>query len=351
MIAKLEEVRNAGVLLDRKQTSSDMELPETLQEAPPSYEESESAGSESVQDSPESRDANPPTRASSIVYPLLSYGDHVQASVPRADTGPSSRSSSDSDTASTLSEPSLKAPSDRLKTSIDNTTAISNAINNLPRLYGDIDVRELSHITGVASGLNEGTKALAYGFGSGFTGIITQPIRDGRKEGPVGFAKGLIRGSLGVVIKPTTAAITFASCSARGLYHELERKNGKARESSYDTGFVVSSGSLGAWHDNNGSFLTSREDTSGMHQPRTGIKHSQILENRSSCVTSKPEYQDQQLQRVSTVSTLPDRFIRESVAQMTDQRYSAVVEQGSMAVGMTVSQQILVERPSRNVSS
>ncbi|THY26082.1 hypothetical protein D6D01_04573 [Aureobasidium pullulans] len=350
MIAKLEEVKNPEVLLDRKETPSNMESPEPFQDPPPSYEESESAGSESVQDTPEPHDADSPTRVSDVVNSLLSYGDQAQASVSEAHIDPSVRLPSISDAVSTPSNPSLKAPSNHLKTSIDNTTAVSNAINNLPRLYGDIDVREPSHITGVASGLKEGAKALAYGFGSGFTGIITQPIRDGRKEGAVGFAKGLIRGSLGVVIKPTTAAITFASCSARGLYHELERKNGKARENLHDTGFAVSSGSLGAWHDENGSFLTSREDMSDMHQSRTGIKHSQILETRSSCVTGKPGYRDQQLRRVSTVSSLPDRFIRESVAQMTDQRYSAVVEQGSMAVGMTASQQILVERPGRNVS-
>ena len=350
MVGKIEEAETSGLSPDRKETSSN-ELSDPSQEPPPSYEESESAGSENGQHTSGSCEADSPARASAIICRLPSYSDHIPASVPDTDTCLSSRVSSESDTASTPSEPSLKAPSNRLKTSIDNTTAISNAINNFPRLYGDVDVREPSHITGIASGLKEGTKALAYGFGSGFTGIVTQPIRDGRKEGAVGFAKGLIRGSLGVVIKPTTAAVTFASCSARGLYHELERKNGKAREDTHDTEPVVSSGSLGAWHDENGSFLTSREDISGMQQSRTGLKHAQLLETRSNRVTGKPESRDQRLQRVSTVSSLPDRFIRESVAQMTDQRYSAVVEQGSMAVGMTASQQMIVGRPSRNVSN
>ncbi|KAI5275961.1 hypothetical protein E4T47_01079 [Aureobasidium subglaciale] len=322
MVTKFEEAKEAERPADPSEKSNHEQRSEVSQEHPPSYEESERADSES--------------------------GTHFDTSGSTADGSNEIHQPFDSELCSTPIKASLESPSNRSKPSLATTIAITDAINNIPSLYGDTHMRTPSQITGITSGLKEGTKALAYGFGTGFTGIVTQPLRDGRKEGVVGFAKGLIRGSLGVVIKPTIAAVSFASCTTRGFYHEFETKNEKAEERHYDTGFAASSGTLGAWHDESGSFLAPREDASSLGRLDPNNKHS---DTRSSLFVDRLAVDKESSHRASTASSLPDRFIRESVAQMTDQRYSGVVEQGSMAVGVIGSRQITVERPNRKESN
>jgi hypothetical protein len=45
-------------------------------------------------------------------------------------------------------------------------------------------------------------KALAVGFYEGFTGIVTAPAKGAVKDGGLGFAKGFVTGTLGVLFKP-----------------------------------------------------------------------------------------------------------------------------------------------------
>ena len=63
----------------------------------------------------------------------------------------------------------------------------------------------------VFQGLSKGGKAVLNGFKSGITGIFTQPYRSARKEGAIGFVKGAAKGLAGLVVKPVTGLIDFAS--------------------------------------------------------------------------------------------------------------------------------------------
>ena len=56
-------------------------------------------------------------------------------------------------------------------------------------------------------------KSLGKGFFDGFTGIVTDPIRGAADDGAVGFAKGFVTGTLGVLFKPGAgkSASRFAS--------------------------------------------------------------------------------------------------------------------------------------------
>ncbi|KAI5200823.1 hypothetical protein E4T38_06353 [Aureobasidium subglaciale] len=322
MVTQFEEANGAERPADLSEKSNHEERSEVSQEHPPSYEESERADSETE--------------------------THFDTSGSTADNSDTIHQPFDSEFCSTPIEAFLESPSSRSNPFLNTAIAVTNAINNIPCLYGDTHVTPPPQITGITSGLKQGTKALAYGFGSGFTGIVTQALRDGRKDGVVGFAKGLIRGSLGVVVKPTIAAVSFVGCTTRGFYHEFETKNGKPREGRYDIGLSASSGTLGASHDESGSFLAPKQDTSSLRRLGPGNKHS---DTRSRLFVDELAVDKESSHRASTASSLPGRFIRDSVAQMTDQRYSGVIEQGLMAVGMIGSRQITVERPDRKGSN
>lgn len=61
------------------------------------------------------------------------------------------------------------------------------------REYDDINV---------ASGLGSGVQKLVNGFMEGVTGVVRAPIRGAEKHGLEGFAKGIGKGLLGLLVKP-----------------------------------------------------------------------------------------------------------------------------------------------------
>jgi hypothetical protein len=61
----------------------------------------------------------------------------------------------------------------------------------------------------------------------GFTGIITNPIQEAQEEGLAGLGKGFVRGTLGVVVKPTAGAVGSAGCLVKVLHREVEGRKQK----------------------------------------------------------------------------------------------------------------------------
>jgi vacuolar protein sorting-associated protein 13A/C len=51
----------------------------------------------------------------------------------------------------------------------------------------------------------------------GVTGIVRKPIEGAKKEGVEGFFKGVGKGLVGVVTRPTSGVIDFASSSFEGI--------------------------------------------------------------------------------------------------------------------------------------
>ncbi|XP_048360331.1 intermembrane lipid transfer protein VPS13A [Sphaerodactylus townsendi] len=64
---------------------------------------------------------------------------------------------------------------------------------------------------GLKEGITRGGKGLMSGFVSGITGIVTKPIRGAQKEGAAGFFKGVGKGLVGAVARPTGGIIDMAS--------------------------------------------------------------------------------------------------------------------------------------------
>ena len=55
------------------------------------------------------------------------------------------------------------------------------------------------------------------GFFSGITGIITNPIKEVKKEGAIGIFKGFAKGMSGLVTKPIGGILDALSVTAEGL--------------------------------------------------------------------------------------------------------------------------------------
>jgi hypothetical protein len=89
-----------------------------------------------------------------------------------------------------------------LKSPMDFTLALARGFHNAPKLYGDDTVRNPDKVTGFKSGLKAAGKEFGYGFYDGVTGLVMQPIKGAKQEGPAGFGKGIYKGIGGLVLKP-----------------------------------------------------------------------------------------------------------------------------------------------------
>lgn len=69
----------------------------------------------------------------------------------------------------------------------------------------------------VFQGLQKGGRAILYGFKAGISGVFTQPYQSARKEGAIGFMKGAAKGLAGLIVKPVTGVIDFASKTTEGI--------------------------------------------------------------------------------------------------------------------------------------
>lgn len=83
---------------------------------------------------------------------------------------------------------------------MDFTLSLAQGFHNAPKLYGD-DVRPTQKITGFGSGLKAAGKGLSLGLYDGISGLVTQPIKGAKEEGPAGLLKGIGKGIGGIVLK------------------------------------------------------------------------------------------------------------------------------------------------------
>jgi sterol 3beta-glucosyltransferase len=58
----------------------------------------------------------------------------------------------------------------------------------------------------------------------GFTGVVTHPYRDTKKEGVVGFGKGVGRGAGGLVLKTMAAVFGVPAYTLKGVEKQVEKR-------------------------------------------------------------------------------------------------------------------------------
>lgn len=109
-----------------------------------------------------------------------------------------------------------------IKSPMDFTHSLAKGFHNAPKLYGDETVRKSEPITDLKSGLLAAGKEFGFGFYDGITGLVTQPVHGAKKDGALGFLKGIGKGFGGIVLKPGAAVFGITGYTMKGLYKELQ---------------------------------------------------------------------------------------------------------------------------------
>jgi len=84
----------------------------------------------------------------------------------------------------------------------------------------------------MVGGLIAGGGSLFGGVTAGITGLVTQPIQEGRKSGAMGFMKGMGMGIAGVAVKPVLGLTDGLSSIATGLTQQINNDTSSTTPSS-----------------------------------------------------------------------------------------------------------------------
>ena len=107
---------------------------------------------------------------------------------------------------------------------MDLSLALAQGFHNAPRLWGDDTVRPPTRVTGIKSGLRAAGKEFTYGIYDGWTGVYKHPYHGAKKEGAVGFAKGVGKGLGGFVLKDLSALMGLPAYTLKGIGKEIGKK-------------------------------------------------------------------------------------------------------------------------------
>ncbi|KAF2219485.1 hypothetical protein BDZ85DRAFT_322273 [Elsinoe ampelina] len=138
---------------------------------------------------------------------------------------------------------------------MDFSHALARGFHNAPRLYGDDTVRKQDKITDFKSGVRAAGKEFGFGMYDGITGIITQPLQGAKKEGAVGFIKGIGKGIGGIVLKPQAAAFGIPGYMMKGVYKELQSTWGSSVQN-----YIIAARTAQGFEDWHGSTHEERSD-------------------------------------------------------------------------------------------
>ncbi|CUA71983.1 Sterol 3-beta-glucosyltransferase UGT80B1 [Rhizoctonia solani] len=99
----------------------------------------------------------------------------------------------------------------------------AEGVSNMPKLYGS-EVREHKRVTGLGSGIAEGTKGLVLGIYDGISDFVTEPIKGFKQDGIYGGVGGLCVGTLNLAAKPAGGALQFVSKPIEGTVRSFAHK-------------------------------------------------------------------------------------------------------------------------------
>ncbi|KAH9863876.1 hypothetical protein J1614_009808 [Plenodomus biglobosus] len=112
------------------------------------------------------------------------------------------------------------------KSPMDFSLGIAKGFHNVPKLYG-AEVRQVDKVTDFQSGLRTAAKEFGFGLYDGITGIVTDPYKGAKKEGGIGFVKGVGRGIMSVPFRVIGGAWSVPGYAMKGLYQEMIKSKGK----------------------------------------------------------------------------------------------------------------------------
>lgn len=103
------------------------------------------------------------------------------------------------------------------------STALTQGSRNIAKAWGDDTFRPLPKITGFVTGATAAGTEFGLGWYEGVTGIVTQPWNGAKKEGAVGFAKGVGKGLGGAFVHPLAGSLGILSYTMKGVHKELQK--------------------------------------------------------------------------------------------------------------------------------
>ncbi|KAF1851449.1 glycosyltransferase family 1 protein [Cucurbitaria berberidis CBS 394.84] len=110
---------------------------------------------------------------------------------------------------------------------MDFSLNVAKGFHNVPKLYG-AEVRQVDKVTDLQSGLRTAAKEFGFGLYDGITGIVTDPYKGAKKEGGIGFVKGVGRGIMSVPFRVMGGAWSVPGYAMKGLYQEMIKSKGKS---------------------------------------------------------------------------------------------------------------------------
>ncbi|KAF2268199.1 UDP-Glycosyltransferase/glycogen phosphorylase [Lojkania enalia] len=111
------------------------------------------------------------------------------------------------------------------KSPMDFSLNVARGFHNVPKLYGG-EVRQVDKVTDLQSGLRTAAKEFGLGLYEGISGIVTDPYKGAKKEGALGFAKGVGRGIFSVPFRVMGGAFAIPGYAMKGLYQEAMKGKG-----------------------------------------------------------------------------------------------------------------------------
>ncbi|KAF2661950.1 glycosyltransferase family 1 protein [Lophiostoma macrostomum CBS 122681] len=111
------------------------------------------------------------------------------------------------------------------KSPMDFSLNVAKGFHNLPKLYGG-EVRRVDKVTDLETGVKTAVKELGVGFYDGITGLVMDPYKGAKKEGGVGFIKGVGKGIAGLPTKVMGGVFALPGYAMKGLYQEALKNKG-----------------------------------------------------------------------------------------------------------------------------
>jgi len=140
------------------------------------------------------------------------------------------------------------------------TVGLARGFHNAPKLYGDDTVRKHEKITDLRTGLKGAGKELGFGLYDAFTGVVTQPINGAKKQGLLGFFKGLGKGIGGLALKPEAAILGALAYTWEGLYRQKEHHIREHKELRFGSHMTLEQQIASTWLlEGHEAFLKSTE--------------------------------------------------------------------------------------------
>ncbi|KAF2140048.1 glycosyltransferase family 1 protein [Aplosporella prunicola CBS 121167] len=146
------------------------------------------------------------------------------------------------------------------KAPVDVMMGLSKGFHNASRLYGE-EPRQVEKVTGLSSGLKVATREFGQGLFEGISGLVTQPYKGAKADGPGGFVKGMAKGFAGVVLKPQAAAFAVPAYTMKGIYMEVRKPFGSSIRN-----YIIASRTAQGWEEYNKSTSEERSQIVGTYR-------------------------------------------------------------------------------------